>query len=274
MFNLFFAVDTIDYDLDLDFLKSPEQLAKEKEESNQEHFMIGNFSDKYQDTNSVIPMVDRSNKPNLGPSADNRNINRPTTKEVTKTEIPKINNLNIMRQELIDAQKSKPVKETNIIKQGTVELPKPLMPSRGLKPRVTGAEEDPESSDSEPPSSELSSATSSRNNSTVSLDVGPPRDRAGGVDVGPPRDRAGGDEEENARLKHDTERLVLEHRARIAKLKTEQGEMSRLQEMKSAEIRQTAGLIAAKKKIQAEVQDLEDLLAERERRMAVEDEKW
>jgi hypothetical protein len=156
-----------------------------------------------------------------------------------------------MRQELENGPKNNPVKDTNIIKQGTVEIPMPVIPSRGLKPSSVAPDEELDSSGSEPASSEVSSATSSRNSSTVSLEHIPIKDKMISEDS----------------MKRDNKRLVLEHKARLAKL-------SRLQEINSQEMKETASLLVTKKQIQEEILDLENLLAQRELVITAEQEKW
>jgi len=262
-------VETIDYDLELSFLKNPEELAKEQELSNSHNFNIEQTSDKLEEFRVHVPSVDRSKKPMvkpvIGELPNNTNVNnagmktRPSSKKLNINNT-KINNLDVVRQELTDNQDSKPAKDTNITKQGTVEIPKPNI-NRNLKPKAALQTQESDSSGNELPNSEASSTASSRKGSIVSLDQISPKY----VELS---------EEEAKKIQHDNERLILEHKARLARLKKERDEMSQLQRIKAEEMKETADLIITKKQIQQEIMQLEELLADRERALDAEKEQW
>ena len=264
------SVDDIDYDLDLSFLKNPEEEARKKAEALARDQMsnINSLSAQLDKVGNkpAIPMVNRSTKPKPNHSLNNLdNANAITQvsqpQETRKTEpLPSkiTNNLEDLRKMIGDEKKSNiPEKNTNIVKQGTVEVSAPKLPSvnRSLKPKPdnnSNALTHQDSSDSDitgdGPSTPGDSHTLSSSNSTTSL---------GESAQEPSLDKVNEKEIELKVMVTENKRLALEHKARMAKLQQEEDELKKLQDMKSKEAKETAELMRQKRKIEQELKEKE-----------------
>ena len=257
-----FSVDNIDYDVDMNFLKSPEEEAAEKctreeaeccarmaefeKDSQEEAGRRANntnmasrdkdMSKSVKPINTKVPVVDRSSKPNAAAPVSMNNAGgssrhgQPHTVSVTN---------NLTEKAL---RPKNPNKNTNVTKQGAVDIPPVSVASvpainRNLKPEVT------------PQASEEWRSGLDRGSGGPGVGLERSGTESG---VGPDPDMVGD------KLRKERERELLEQRARQAHMKQVAENTDRLLSLQQQHARETAELMRKKKRIQQELKDLEE----------------
>lgn len=277
------SVDAIDYDMDLDILKTPEEIAREKQlkrqqeierlkaQRQQELIKQQQEEQREQELNAAkqasnsMPTVNRSLKPkpgsvgvsnSLGPRPSMNNDTNSVTNTEQKGQVR--NNVNVIRNrtDLAEMRRTldesdggdvKP-KNTNIMKQAEldkVNKPPPPVPTvnRSLKPTPSGS------------STEAAEAHSDGNSA-----VDPPPQYDDDVDPKELQELKATTlrrQDELQRFQSENKSLALEHKARLTKLQAEEEKIEHLREMKSREMKETADLMRMKKKVEEEIRQLE-----------------
>ena len=275
MCMLFFTVDAIDYDLSLDFLKTPEEKAQErlekerletekmerkiKDNDDKNHFIASSSLPKELTQTIVsppqnVPSIDRTKKPKpvinsiqpplilnngigseLLEKVDNREqAMKNHSRNANKTS----NKLNDLRKQLdIEADEEKPInntKDSNDEEKATEK--EVLVPSinRGLKPKA-GKQADLENINTTGTSEEsLPTIIDNKNNVKV-------------VDG----------EEVIKNLQSENKRSVLEHQARLAKLKSEEERMKSIRSLTADEEKKAADVMRLRRQMEEEIKVLQ-----------------
>ncbi len=278
-------MEAIQYDVDLNFLKSPEELAREEAAKRmlEQESRIPSASGEMLPAGGNVPVVDRTKKPKPGQRDPNINIlpNNVPAKTVEKPDIGistssatnvlmpgnkkdqgisevRISNNLSEPDKAISA--SGAVKDTNVRNQGKMDVPAVPSVNRNLKPnmdkmksniKLEGPTSHTDPSVATSPSSAVGETTSGEQMKSA---VAKKPEELASIST------EGQNDSELSKHIQDNKRLILENQARLAKLNRQKAEMDKLKENKEKEIQETKDLLKMKSQVQEEIQQLEDTL--------------
>ncbi len=231
----YFAVDKIEYDVELNFLKPKEVPAPVKPEPTLPSQPTPQQAPQNNVVNS-IPTINRNLKPNVN-TINNSVKPEVGLKENNITKAETMNENRDLSNNVVNSTAPKVVNSTSVIKDRNVM---PVMPDRKLKPKQDNDVHKPSTHSSDRLPSGMQGEAAQTAAEILRLNQ-----------------LLNAKQEEYGAFQQDKDRMVAEHKARRARLEADEKAIDEIQNVKDKHLRETADIMRQKRRIEEELRELE-----------------